>query len=98
MKIDPLMDIVIKAPAPICILAAFAVICWVGALSLILAVLWNRRTLLHRFVRRMVLFLLLSFIISGCVMSSQESSPPPPASDSTCVQSKTMAFQACDAT
>ena len=98
MKIDPLMDIVIKAPAPICILAAFAVICWVGALSLILAVLWNRRTLLHRFVRRMVLFLLLSFIISGCVMSSQESSPPPPASDSTCVQSKTRAFQACDAT
>lgn len=49
MKIDPLMDI--------CILAAFAVICWVGALSLLLAVLWNRRTLLHRFVRMMVLFL-----------------------------------------
>ena len=97
MKIDPLMDIVIKAPAPICILAAFAFICWVGALSLILAVLWNRRTLLHRFVRRMVLFLLLSFIISGCVMSSQESSPPPPASDSTCVQSKTRAFQAFNA-
>ena len=97
MKIDPLMDIVIKAPAPICILAAFSVICWVGALSLLLAVLWNRRTSLHRFVRRMVLFLLLSVIISGCVMSSQESSPPPPASDSTCVQSKTGAFQACDA-
>lgn len=97
MNINPIFSFIESAPDSLLLAAAFAFICLVGALSLFLTVLWNRRTALPRFVRRMVLFLLLAVIISGCVMSSQESSPPPPASDSTCVQSKTMAFQACDA-